>query len=172
MAKALFSLVLLGLAAPLQAQAQTAADFEPMARACEAFVSTGQFPSVAGEAAFFEQKGFKGAGSTATSTGMSNSYTHSGTPMDPVRILVARPAAVGGEDCTILGLDGPAHGDSFLPEVRADAAWTFDGESNDENGKGFMFHRTVADSVIHLAIWGTGAAYPISVASYRIGTPD
>lgn len=172
MAKALVSLILLVLATPVSANAQVGEDFEAMAGACEAFMAAGRFLPASDEAAFFLEKGFKGAASTVQSGKVSRTYTRSGTPMDPVRIMVARSSGLEGETCSILDLNGPETGDGFISKIRTESTWTFHSDSNDVNGKGVLFEKNVAENVIYLAIWGTGGAYPVSIASYQIGTSD
>lgn len=172
MSKALVSLILLALATPLSAQAQVGGEFEAMAGACEAFVAEGRFPPASDEASFFLQKGFKSAASTVQTDEVSRTYTLSGTPIDPVRIMVVRPSQPGGESCSALDLNGPEAGDGYITKARTTQTWTFDSDSNDVNGKGVLFRKNVAESVIYMAIWGTGGTYPISVATYQIGTSD
>ena len=172
MRKALASLILFCLASPVSARAQADGDFEAMAGACAAFLADGRFPALIDEGAFFEQRGFKGAASTVKADEVSRTYTRSGTPIDPVRIMVGRPAETGRETCSILDLNGPEAGDEFIAKTRAQAGWAFNSESNDGNGKGVLFERNAGGAVIYLAIWGTGAAYPVSIASYQIGTSD
>ena len=86
--------------------------------------------------------------------------------------MVARPTETGGASCSVLDLSGPEAGDSFIVKTRAERSWTFDSESDDVNGKGVLFERSVATNMIFLSIWGTGGAYPVSIASYQIGTSD
>ncbi|WP_428061472.1 hypothetical protein [Brevundimonas sp.] len=172
MSKALVSLILLALATPVSAQAQVGGDFEAMAGACEAFVAEGRFPPASDEASFFHGKGYKSAASTVQTNEVSRTYTLSGTPIDPVRIMVVRASQPGSESCSVLDLNGPEAGDGYITKARTTQDWTFDSDSNDVNGKGVLFTKSVAQSVIYMAIWGTGATYPISVATYQIGTSD
>ena len=172
MRKALVGLCLFALATPVSATAEESGDFEAMAGACDAFMADGRMVPVSAEAGFFLERGFKGAASTINTDEVSRTYTRSGTPLDPVRIMVVRPAAPGGETCNIMDMNGPETGDRFITRARAESTWTFDSESNDVNGKGVLFKRAVGEGVIYLAIWGAGAAYPVSIASYQIGTSD
>ncbi|MFN3838703.1 MAG: hypothetical protein ACK4MI_13425 [Brevundimonas sp.] len=172
MSKALVSLILLALAMPISAKAQVGGDFEAMAGACEAFVAEGRFPPASGEPTFFLEKGFKSAASTVQTDEVSRTYTLSGTPIDPVRIMVVRASQPGGESCSVLDLNGPEAGDGYIEKARTEPTWTFDSDSNDVNGKGVLFTKNVAESVIYMAIWGTGGTSPISVATYQIGTSD
>jgi hypothetical protein len=172
MRKALASLILFCLASPVSARAQADGDFEAMAGACEAFVAEGRFPPASDEASFFLEKGYKSAASTVQTNEVSRTYTLSGTPIDPVRIMVVRASQPGSESCSVLDLSGPEAGDDYIAKTRTAPTWTFDSDSNDVNGKGVLFTKNVAESVIYMAIWGTGGTYPISVATYQIGTSD
>ena len=92
--------------------------------------------------------------------------------MNPQQILVSRPSTSNGESCTAVDMNGSEAGDLLVSSIQADAAWTAAGESNDQNGRGFLFEREASDAMVHLSIWGTGAAYPVSIATYQIGTSD